>query len=70
MTDEGQLFWCLNLRVTRDFNQKLLKIDQTQYVEEILRRFNMEHCNPHATPMQEKLNLTSDMSPEEIAEVG
>ena len=41
MTDEGILFWCLNLRVTRDMKRGLLKIDQEQYAKEILRRFNM-----------------------------
>ena len=35
MTDEGILFWCLNLRVTRDKVKGLLKLDQEQYVEEI-----------------------------------
>ena len=36
MTDEGILFWCLNLRVTHDRQRVLFKIDQTQYVDEIL----------------------------------
>ena len=63
MTDEGLLFWCLNLRVTRDKEKGLLKIDQEQYVEEILRRFNMDECNPRKTPMDEKPVLCSDMDP-------
>ena len=54
MTDEGRLFWCLNLLVTRDMDQKLLKIDQSQYVMEILHRFNMDTANTHKTPMREK----------------
>ena len=63
MTDEGILFWCLNLRVTRDKNNGLLKIDQEQYVDEILRRFSMEDCNPRATPMDQSPILFSDMCP-------
>ena len=31
MTDEGILFWCLNLRVTRDMEKGLMKIDQEQF---------------------------------------
>lgn len=63
MTDEGILFWCLNLKVTRDMKNGLLKIDQEQYVDEILRRFNMEQCNPRKTPMDEKPVLHLDMDP-------
>ena len=54
MTDEGLLFWCLNLRVTRDVSKGLLKIDQSQYLDEVLRRFNMSECNPRKTPMEPK----------------
>ena len=49
MTDEGILFWCLNLRVTRDHSKGLLKIDQSQYAQEILRRFSMTDCNSRVT---------------------
>ena len=63
MTDEGILFWCLNLRVTRDMQRGLLKIDQSQYVDELLRRFSMQDCNPRKTPMDEKPVLYSDMCP-------
>ena len=64
MTDEGKLFWCLNLRVTRDIQRGLLKIDQAQYVDEILKRFNMQNCNPRQTPMREKPVLSQDMCPD------
>ena len=63
MTDEGKLFWCLNLRITRDIRRGLLKIDQTQYIDEILKRFNMEDCNTRKTPMRERPVL-SDMCPD------
>lgn len=64
MTDEGILFWCLNLRVTRDKQRGLLKIDQQQYVEEMLKKFNMESCNTRRTSMREKPALSNDMCPD------
>ena len=64
MTDEGRLFWCLNLRVTRDLSKGLLKVDQAQYVREMLVKFNMEACNPRKTPMDERPVLSSVPCPE------
>ena len=64
MTDEGRLFWCLNLRVTRDMQRGLLKVDQGQYVQEILQRFSMETCNPRQLPMVERPILSSVKSPD------
>ena len=63
MTDEGILFWCLNLRVTHDIQRGLMKIDQEQYADEVLRRFSMDQCNPRKTPMDVKPVLHSDMDP-------
>ena len=63
MTDEGRLFWCLNLRVTRDFERDLMKIDQAQYAHEILKRFSMESCNPRRTPMKDKPVLSAVTCP-------
>ena len=64
MTDEGRLFWCLNLRVTRDMQRGLLKIDQTQYAQEIIERFGMECANPRATPMREKPVISAVTCPD------
>ena len=33
MTDEGRLFWCLNLRVTRDMQRGLLKIAKLDAIQ-------------------------------------
>ena len=64
MTDEGRLFWCLNLRVTRDTGRGLMKIDQSQYIQQILERFSMETCNTRTTPMREKPVLSSVPCPD------
>ncbi len=64
MTDRGRLFWCLNLRVTRDLQRVLLKIDQAQYAKEIIERFDMECINPRATSMREKSALSAVMCPD------
>ena len=68
MTDEGRLFWCLNLRVTRDLERGLLKVDQAQYAQEIIERFSMECANPRATPMREKPRLSAVTCPDKTAD--
>ena len=50
LKDLGDLKWCLGLRIVRDRKMKTLTIDQQGYVEDTLKKFNMFHCKPVATP--------------------
>lgn len=41
----------------------LMKIDQEQYVDEILKRFNMSDCNTRKTSMEPKPIMHLNMDP-------
>lgn len=45
----GPLKSCLGMRLSRDKN--VLKLDQTEYVKRLLKRFNMLECKTVSTPM-------------------
>jgi hypothetical protein len=49
--DLGEIDFCLGLHVVRDDKAKTLTIDQSQYVENMLRAYRMEDCVPVATPI-------------------
>jgi hypothetical protein len=49
--DLGEIEMCLGLHVVRDENAKTLTIDQSQYIENMLRAYRMENCTPISTPI-------------------
>ena len=48
------------MNITRNVGGKRLCIDQRQYAEEVLRRFNMSDCKPVDTPLDPGLDLSID----------
>lgn len=46
---------CLGLRV--QINKNEIKLDQEEYVDHLLKRFNMAHCKTAKTPMETNLKL-------------
>ena len=56
MTDLGEVHHILGLRVLRD--DKSTSIDQTHYIEGVLKKYNMYECIPINTPMESNLQLT------------
>lgn len=62
MKDLGAARNCIGLRISRD-NTGNYYLDQEQYINEILERFNMSDCNPVATPSDPNQKLSAEMSP-------
>jgi hypothetical protein len=54
MTDLGQLRWFLGIQFVHD--NDVIKMNQTQYLIKLLRKYNMENCKPRSTPCELKLN--------------
>jgi hypothetical protein len=52
ITDSGNAEWLLGCRITRWRKQRVLKLDQEQFLVRILREFNMEFCNSTVTLCQ------------------
>lgn len=55
MKDLEEIKYFLGIRVIRDYNT--IKLDQTSYINEVLRKFNMYNCNTVKTPLPEKLDF-------------
>ena len=52
MQDLGEVKNCLGMRVTRDLEKGEIFLDQSQYIENSLKWFNMNDCKTSATPME------------------
>lgn len=63
MKDLGVATSLLGMRVTRHADGGV-SIDQHQYISNVLKRFNMETCNPVNSPMDPNQHLSQEMCPE------
>jgi hypothetical protein len=52
MKDQGELAFFLGMRVQQDRSNGTIRIDQSHYAKELLRRFNMTDCNPVSSPSE------------------
>jgi len=65
MKDLGEVSNLLGMNVTRNRREGWLKIDQERYIQDILKRYNMEDCHPTVTPANPGEILTKeDCAPE------
>ena len=55
--DTTKPFKVLGLLITRDTNQGILKLSQSDYIDSLLQRFNMLECNPVAMPVDKGTHL-------------
>jgi hypothetical protein len=46
----GHLSWILGMRVTRDRPNKLIFLDQSAYINTLIRKFELQDANPTSTP--------------------
>ena len=50
MSDLGELHYCLGVEFERNREAHTITMNQRSYIEEVLKRFNMEECKPVGTP--------------------
>lgn len=56
--DLGFVQNCLGMRVIVDKKNGTITLDQENYIEELLLKFNISDCKSAETPIEPKLNLT------------
>lgn len=62
MKDLGEAKSLLGMNITRHSDGSL-SIDQRHYLSTIIKRFNMENCNPASSPMDPNQKLSEKMCP-------
>lgn len=53
----GQVKQCLGMRVNIDNKNNVCTLDQEQYIDQLLIKFNMLDCKEASTPMESKLKI-------------
>lgn len=59
-TDLGEIKHFLGLRISRNRSKRTLTIDQTEYIQRIITRFDMENCRPVYTPLDSNTVLAAN----------
>ena len=70
MDDQGEIHYFLGMAIKRDRASRILTIDQSLYLDKVLKRFGMTECNPVSTPLEngKKFEPNKDDEPFELAE--
>ena len=63
MKDLGAAKKILGMEIMRDREEKTLHLSQKNYIEKVLRRFNMHDAKPVTTPLAAHFKLSSAQSP-------
>ena len=56
--DMGEIHHYLGMKITRDRDKGIIKVNQTKYIENLLKRFNMDNCHGVFTPLDPNQDLT------------
>ena len=59
LRDLGATTFFLSVQVKQDLEAHTISLSQSHYVDELLKQFNMEECNPVKTPLSPSSDLSS-----------
>ena len=59
LCDLGATTFLLSVQVKQDLEAHTISLSQSHYVDKLLKRFNMEECNPIKTPLSPSSDLSS-----------
>lgn len=65
MKDIGEAKACIGIRIRQE--KDCIKLDQSVYIEEILKRFGMSECKPACTPSDSNNKLSINMATEDCS---
>eukprot|EP00253_Pinus_taeda_P023724 PITA_23724 len=63
MKDLGVAKQILGMRITRDRKNRKLKLSQSEYIEKVLKRFNMHNVKPISIPLASHFKLSKEACP-------
>jgi hypothetical protein len=64
LSDSCNLDWHLGIKFTQDHANGTISLDQSAYIDAVLKRFGMEDCKDKHTPLEPGLHLNADDCPD------
>ncbi|TQE08250.1 hypothetical protein C1H46_006217 [Malus baccata] len=69
MKDLGEAYYVLGIEIVRDRQRRCLGLSRKGYIERVLNRFNMEHCNKADVPVNKGDKFSRDQCPKNEHEI-
>ncbi|GJY07643.1 retrotransposon protein, putative, ty1-copia subclass [Tanacetum coccineum] len=69
MKDLGEAAYILGIKIYRDRSRRLIGLNQSAYIDKILKRFKMDTSKRRTIPMQPNVDLSNTKGPSTPAEV-
>ena len=63
MKDLGEVKFLLGIKVIRNRKSGSIDLSQQVYINQLLKRFNLQDANPVTTPLSSGVHLTQDNCP-------
>ena len=63
MKDLGEAMKILGMKIVRDKSKGLLYLNQTKYIEKVLKRFLMDSAKVFSTPISSHFMFSKDLCP-------
>ena len=63
MKDLGAPKQILGIRITRERKNQELTLSQSEYIEKVLKRFNMQNAKPISIPLASHFKLSKEVCP-------
>ncbi len=57
MTDLGKIKYCLGIQIKRNHQLHMKKLNQSKYINDVLKIYGMKNCKPISTPLETRLKL-------------
>ena len=67
--DLGELHYLLGIKVSRNKEKNEIQLDQTNFIKQMLQKFNMQNCKPVGTPVEVGANFTENNDQEETQQL-
>ena len=58
INDEGDLTWYTGIKVSRNRRLRQIYLSQSQYITDMLKRFDLADCNPQRTPVDVNIDMS------------
>lgn len=69
MKDLGEASFVLGIEILRDKSQGILRLSQRNYIDKVLKRFDMEECKPGDTPISKGDKFSLNQCPKNSLEI-